>query len=92
MRKIERDLLNAIVRTTREPSLTGAEYDMTPGGLGRVEMHDCKEIDRLFASDDFRKGWEQCHARVRDMLANVLTLSAPELKRWLRQETANARR
>ena len=83
MTKLERAALAMMIRCLRRPSITSSQW--TPGEK-RIELVGPKEVDRLFASEDFLRGWEECHRRTMELLQFLTCAKPREVKDWLDRE------
>jgi hypothetical protein len=84
MTQLQKKAILYILDQSRSPSIPAAEYDMQDGKLVRTEFVDGKEVERLFDSEDFRKGWDLCYNKMSEYLKFVATASPVELRKFLR--------
>lgn len=82
MTKLEKKALAKLIDNARTPSVPASQYG---GDLGRVELHSTAEAGRLLGSEDFKKGWELCHAKFTEALQMIAAGNAEHLKLYARQ-------
>lgn len=83
MTKLQKRALEKILADNENISITGARYEENAEGqLVRTEINSTEETNRLFASEDFKRGWAECYQRFADLLTFVLNAPPADLKKY----------
>lgn len=86
MNDTEKKFLGRIHKELRNPSVTHSHFQRrSTGGLLKTVINDAPEADRLMKSEDYRKGWEACHERLKEYIEMMMGSTSAQLKEWMKR-------